>query len=804
MKNILILFLFILLSSSNQYIQAQNWISYFSFTQVTDFADEGQYMWVSTNSGVFKTDLDGNIIKTFSQTNGLSDNVVSCIAIDKSGKKWFGTFSGVSVFDGQNWTYYNKTNGLLQNDTVTSIVIDNQNKIWIGTRKGINCLNGTVWTYYNTQNSGLTIDNVCKLIIDNNSTIWAGLSKGIAKFTGTSWTYSEMIDTPCIFNGEPSICEHMVLNLCGLAVDKNGNVWTGGWGGLFIFDGHKWHDASDSIKYTNENDIMSIHADNKNNIWIGTKNGIKKYDGAGWTNIDLYETRHKIDIHPRKDSVIRVIKSMSDGTVWVGTQEYPGVWQIKNDQQKELLTFDQKEISWSNDMVLDKNGNIWISAQRLLKFNGSSFTGDTITVASCTYADTSGNDIFVAADFLYIHKFTMGKYINRFQIDNKLFYPLDMTTDKSGNFWICGYKGIIGNYDKNGTLINSKLYELPQKSDVYRAEYCPYVDRIYFGTHGEGLWSVNTDGSKWANSTTNNGIASNYITALAFSPGKFWIGTDNGLSVYDTTSKLYSTYNTGNCSLLHNHITSIAIEKNGTAWIGTSTDMNGLSGGVSKFDGTNWTSFNTKNSGLCDNGIIDIIIDNKGNKWFLSHTGLAELTDFSNNIVPDANQQIKINQSGKTIYINETPVADSREWKYALSPDGPFQSFNSAVTGTEFYPQFSSIGTYYISCFSTLNGKTIQSNNIKITVDNQNIGINEHLSKKIVVYPNPSSGKIFIEVPETSDEVNLKVMNLQGQIIWEEKLNIFDKTEINIKNPGLYIIMINTKTENYFQKVVVH
>lgn len=67
--------------------------------------------------------------------------------------------------------------------------------------------------------------------------------------------------------------------------------------------------------------------------------------------------------------------------------------------------------------------------------------------------------------------------------------------------------------------------------------------------------------------------------------------------------------NTSNNGLQDFENFQIEVEKNGTAWIGSSK-------GVTKFDGTNWVTYNSANSGLPNNWILSIAIDSNGIKWF--------------------------------------------------------------------------------------------------------------------------------------------------------------------------------------------
>ncbi len=111
------------------------------------------------------------------------------------------------------------------------------------------------------------------------------------------------------------------------------------------------------------------------------------------------------------------------------------------------------------------------------------------------------------------------------------------------------------------------------------------------------------------------GLASNYINAIAIDEeGNKWFGTGNklfgthgGVSKFDGAN--WTTYNTSTSGLAHNYVNAIAIDEEGNKWFGTQ-------GGVSKFDGTNWTTYNISNSGLASNSVRCIAISNTDVKWF--------------------------------------------------------------------------------------------------------------------------------------------------------------------------------------------
>ena len=94
----------------------------------------------------------------------------------------------------------------------------------------------------------------------------------------------------------------------------------------------------------------------------------------------------------------------------------------------------------------------------------------------------------------------------------------------------------------------------------------------------------------------------------------------NGVSKFDGTT--WTTYTTKD-GLANNWINAIAIDAQGNKWFGTSN------GGVSKFDGTNWTTYTYCRWSCTGNSVTAIAIDAQGNKWFGTQV-LMEVAGFQN------------------------------------------------------------------------------------------------------------------------------------------------------------------------------
>ena len=74
-------------------------------------------------------------------------------------------------------------------------------------------------------------------------------------------------------------------------------------------------------------------------------------------------------------------------------------------------------------------------------------------------------------------------------------------------------------------------------------------------------------------------------------------------------------YNTENSGLPYNSVEALAVDAQGTLWVGTGKFYNVGGEGLAKFDGETWTAYNTDNSGLPNNHIISLTIDDQGNIW---------------------------------------------------------------------------------------------------------------------------------------------------------------------------------------------
>jgi ligand-binding sensor domain-containing protein len=168
MHILLFIFVFLFTSHSNAAGYSRDNLSYISHIQneiIHEIAVEKNYVWCATENGIIRYDKRDGEIKRYTTTDGLGSNVISSLAIDNNGVKWFGTADskGVMSFDGKTWESYYQS--YMQGVYVSSIVIDKNNIKYFSFAKGVYRFDGNSWELIN-------VNNPRRVFVDSNDNIW--------------------------------------------------------------------------------------------------------------------------------------------------------------------------------------------------------------------------------------------------------------------------------------------------------------------------------------------------------------------------------------------------------------------------------------------------------------------------------------------------------------------------------------------------------------------------------------------------------------------------------------------------------
>lgn len=99
-------------------------------------------LWVAYRDalGLARLQFNGDRIsvKSYTQEDGLSSDLIYALAFDHTGRLWVSTDNGVSVLDQDRWTRYGTEDGLIWDDgNDHAIYVDDDHGIWLGTGRGL-------------------------------------------------------------------------------------------------------------------------------------------------------------------------------------------------------------------------------------------------------------------------------------------------------------------------------------------------------------------------------------------------------------------------------------------------------------------------------------------------------------------------------------------------------------------------------------------------------------------------------------------------------------------------------------------
>lgn len=276
---------------------------------------DGELMWVGTSGGVIRYDTKTDGYELFDNTKGLLSNGV--FYVGKVGPRIaVGTYGGgLSMLDpaSAKWQNYNVPQGL--GDAFVYDMIQTRNgDIWIATWSGANRVRGgklddrKAWETFTVENTkgGLPNDWVYGLEEGKNGEVWLGTEGGLARFKDgqwQNWKHSdglganyELVKADIKFDNDPGKASshhsrqkseqglenvNVAYNpnyIISMAVDGDGVVWCGTWGGgMARFDGKQWtnYTVKEGLP---SNHIFMLHVDSRGELWAGTSDGLVHWD----------------------------------------------------------------------------------------------------------------------------------------------------------------------------------------------------------------------------------------------------------------------------------------------------------------------------------------------------------------------------------------------------------------------------------------------------------------------------------------------------------------------------------------------
>lgn len=578
------------------------------------FKDSSGFMWFSTASGLNR--YDGYKFKVFfhnpNDEYSLPDNLVSSVQEDANGRLWIQTANGYTVFNPEK-EKFEKSAMLLQEmgivNPVDLIFIDNDKNVWCYvTASGFyryhagsgqlmffaqngqpgNLSSGPITDFTESENDYLFVfqSGLIQFMDKSNLRIHHSDSyvqhqqhanaQSLQAFVDSDndlWIYSDMPLGTWYYNARQKewkavgsrksnfpffLSSDMIQDI---EQDSAGLIWMAtDHGGIDIID-------KKANKLTNlqnqpydersiaHNSINCIYADQEDMIWVGTyKNGISYYSESIYKfGIEHLHYFNKIDNF--KPDVNSIIKDQ-ENHIWIGSNGSGLVRIHAKSESYHLYGHDPiNNSSLTSNVIVSlcaaKNGKIWIG----------------------TYL--SGMDCFDGKKFVHYRHDPNNP--NSLANDN----VWSIVEDRSGMIWIGTLGGGLQRFNPgNGqftTFNNSTRQQL--SSEFISSVFLGKNDRLILGTAiGVTIFDIKTEHTDMIQSNRKGDqffTNLNVNHAYEDSRGLIWVGTRNGLNIWDPKQdQIIQLYKSD--GLAGNVISGIIEDNQHNMWITTSNGVSNV------------------------------------------------------------------------------------------------------------------------------------------------------------------------------------------------------------------------------------
>lgn len=582
------------------------------------FKDSRGFMWFGTNFGLNR--YDGYQFKVFlsskNNPNSLLYNSVPYIQEDFRGNLWLTGYQSAVVYDVHSERFLRNLRPYLKElgvNFIPSLVeIDgDKNFYFFNVNKG-------VWKYeVKTKKLKQFRQSV------NLNDLKPGVINDIKSMNGYSWILhqSGLLER---FDEERNKVDfrssYVQENDQGaiipkrLFVDTNGNPWVfPGLGdkGVLKFDfkksswvyfGNNRQDFKSPTDQLISSDLVrDLTEDKSGNLWIATDHGginiLNKQTGS-------ITVLRNDPMNPNSISQNSCISLFCDnsGVVWVGTYKngvsfyHPGMFKFN---KTPLFYFHHPDLETKDCNVLyqDKGGDLWIgtNGNGLLQWNSKAKTFKI-------YRHLKDNPSSISSDIV-----------------------ISMTQDRTGSMWFGTYMGGL-NQLKNGRFIHFQPDVNNPNSLSNKSIYGLRVDQrnnLWIGTLGGGVDRLDPTRTIFQRHDIGNmpGLSNNIILSMWTGDSNLmFLSTVNGVDILNTeTNSIYSAFgDTIQRNKLSNLIVyNTILDRRKLLWIATDNGLN-------IFDSSTKTmQYLTKNNGLPSDQVVSLIEDNDGNIWVGTRNGLA-------------------------------------------------------------------------------------------------------------------------------------------------------------------------------------
>jgi ligand-binding sensor domain-containing protein len=579
------------------------WVSHLYMNDVRDLTVTDEGVWCATSGGALFYDFAQSQFRAWNRAaDGLASDTLTAVAALDDGRIAFGTArKGVSLLDPQQGLWYSQTSLTwpIASDRVLFIReappwrligsdggfvawrdgvvreacqagldicglpgwgvtagIDFDGALWFGALEGEGSLGGVGRLNYSTTGTwdtlsvGLTSLQVVALEAWSDS-LYCATSRGVAVWRGAAWAARNAGLPAGTVTDLCAGAQRLLVAISG----ANGGVfewresartWTRVGPAEPILQAYCVAEAADGVVWAGTSALKSGRP------WLETtEDGLWEFVGGEWI-------QHRRD-GPHAVGVYRALTVDERGRLWAATSASLRGWRIERLENGSWSFFDQRNTELSNS---------WVFELRVID--------DELWVGHCCCSPTAAP--------CYLNVWDIGG--GAIAVHDSIVNIYDSTEDDFGNLWLASWveqnsptaMGIYHLDRASGTWTN---YTVESTGGLLTSDKITAVaaekNHLWIGTQNDGLIRVRlqADGTPdmssvgwihYSADATDSPLPSNGIRAIAARAGEVWIGTIDGVALWEEGER-WSTLSASPWALPGSEVTDLALTADGAAWV---------------------------------------------------------------------------------------------------------------------------------------------------------------------------------------------------------------------------------------------
>lgn len=562
------------------------------------YQDCYDFIWIGTRSGLNR--YDGHVITIMDQqgpnlTEFINEDISTILQVNKS-ELWLGTETGIFIYQYESGTIMHHPDPTFTDRKINDIKLDIDSSIWIATYEGLFHLTGdSIVSYVTNESDPYSLsNNIVRSILVVDSVLYAATPNGLNILNKNTQQFTN-----------PHNNDHPVFKEAGIYTYQM----------IFSSDGELWFG---SFKDDSEPSI---------NRYNPTTKQLKRYT-IGDNGLDFFYTI--LAIHEDDQGIFI-------GVNGGGFYQYDPV----NDHFNHY-NYDPKDPNSISDIdvwgiMRDRNDNLWISTDgggvnqyhpfydRFQLFNHNPYDQKTIGVNDTYGFYEDDTHLWVATNTLGLSKMNLqtGEFYNfPFNLDDPDYSVLDYTVltiagDEYGQIWLGTYSEGVSVYNpESNTFKHIRTLNAP---DFPKSTYCtsilPLGALIYIGTeNGLSIYNQKTEQLQSFHLIENTNTSELPIVEdlMLDADNLLWCATNLGVRLFDPQTNQAEKTNT-----VLDSLSSFSIaQAREDVWVGTNK-------GLVRVNKQGQAKVYTMEDGLSHLTVMGVVITPDGTIWCTTSKGLS-------------------------------------------------------------------------------------------------------------------------------------------------------------------------------------